>query len=794
MRILLFIGLFCCLMVSRAYAQQDQLSVDYGKDIQPILSQNCYRCHGKEKQEADLRLDTLSGDLNDSAVAETWHDVLTRLNLGEMPPESEPPMQADQHRRLVGWVTTEMKRTEELRRSNGGRIVLRRLNRFEYQNTMRDLLGLDLDYAKDLPPEPTSPDGFQNNGATLGMSALQLEYYLKTAREALAKVIVTGPRPQVFHFETDQTSDDSKRSKQNKGSSNRLDDKSSFLARVMEFPREGEIRVRVHAHAIIPPNEGFPRLQVALGVRSDTVSPEKVLGEADVTSTEPQVLEFRGRIEEFPLPSANPKFPGLLIIARNIYNEPAPMKRKGKKAPAKEDPSQPIIVIDSVEFEGPLVESWPPESHTRIMVPRERRWSESQYAEEILKRFLPRAYRRPVDQADLAPMLDLFQKVNLRSQSFEDAIRDTLAMVLVSPDFLYLVEPGNEKQRRKLNDFELASRMSYFLWSSMPDEKLFHLAESGKLREPKVLEARARAMLADPKIERFVQQFTDQWLNLSGVDRVAVNPEYYPDFDERLKADMREETKAFFAEILTQDLSGLNLIDSDFAMLNRRLAEHYQVPGPRGTEFERVELNLMDRRGGLLTQGAVLLSNSTGEDSHPIRRAVWLLDRLLDSPPPPPPPDVPELNPEEASLAGLSVKQQLEVHRKKESCNSCHQGIDPWGIPFENYDAIGLWREEVRRVSRKGKVNLSPVVAHATLPGGKQVTGLKELKNHLLENERERFAKALVRRMLAYALGRSLELTDESTVTQLTEQFIQHDYRISDLMVAIIQSEPFQSK
>ena len=278
----------------------------------------------------------------------------------------------------------------------------------------------------------------------------------------------------------------------------------------------------------------------------------------------------------------------------------------------------------------------------------------------MVERFATRAFRRPVAVSETELFLSYYNRIRSNFPTLEEAIRETLAMVLVSPEFLYLLEPGRQSEKRRpLSDFEMASRLSYFLWSSMPDDPLFELARQRGLRDRDALETQVRQMIADPRSDRFVENFVDQWLNLSGLDRIAVNPEYFPDFDARLKLDMRRETQRFFAEIVRRDLSALNLIDSDFAMLNRPLAKHYGISGPRGNEFERVALGPDDHRGGLLTQGSILLSNSTGEDSHPIRRAVWLLKNLLDSPPPPPPPDVPELAQDESGIAAVSLKRTV---------------------------------------------------------------------------------------------------------------------------------------
>jgi hypothetical protein len=472
-------------------------------------------------------------------------------------------------------------------------------------------------------------------------------------------------------------------------------------------------------------------------------------------------------------------------------------KKNRKNLPLEPDPTKPLLVIESVDFEGPIFDTWPPRSHSQIFFQTSGKPDEREYARKILARFMTRAYRRPVDESELTAMLDLLERLRTGSPSFESAVGDLLALVLVSPEFLYLVEPRNESfERQPLEEFELASRMSYFLWSTMPDDRLFELARGGKLSDPSVRQAEVRRMLADPRAWQFVKHFTDQWLDLPALDRIAVNPEFHPNFDDRLKQDMRSETRHFFAEILNKDLSAMNLIDSDFAMLNRRLAHHYGVPLPPGGDMQRVQLPEGSHRGGLLTQGSFLLSNSNGEDSHPIRRAVWLLDRLLDDPPAPPPPDVPDLETNQPDVARLSLKQQLELHRKKESCNNCHRRIDPWGVVFENYDAVGRWRTVVTGPRKKRRPR-QPIDAAVKLPDGTGIDGVDGdggLKTYLVEVQGKAFARALVRRLLTYSLGRSLEYTDREAVDTLAAGFIKSDYRLRELIVAISVSRPFISK
>ncbi len=926
----LVIGLLTSLALSPLNASEPLIAdTDFQSSIKPILTAYCVQCHGEQKHKADLRLDTLAGHFS-GADAESWHDVLNRVEIGEMPPEKAKAIPTAERRRLVAWIRSGIRNASLQQQGRQDRTVVRRLTRYEYNNTLRDLTGIDLNFARDLPPESSSSNGFKNNGRTLGLSPLQIEYYLLAARRAMDRAIVSGEAPEIYRHRFEESSpSNTPRIKTPIG--NRMEPGGRFFGKMLEYPSQGEFIVRVKAAADIPPGQGVPRMHVSLGLRSDTVSPTKMLAEVDVVNSKSQskVYEFRARIEEFPLPGHNPKFPGVTIAVENVYddglppelpilidtirfsaaekNEIAlaakqnapellqvnetgagkktsrnltklvatvqqgieelrrldpdhkkqldlalrlfdvqascdklkgqvqnlakqikqdpdalweayqthnssalsdhqavlarfdnltPVDRKDKAAmraflPAPPDRS--TLVLQSLEFEGPIFDRWPPASHRRLLP--DVSGSERSRAASSIQQFMSRAYRRPVTDQDVQVVLSFYDELRPVSESFEEAMRESFAMILVSPEFLYLFEPNETQERRPLTQHELATRISYFLWSTMPDPALIELANEGKLSNPDILAKHVREMIRDPKTEQLVEHFTDQWLDLSGIERVAINPEYYPDFDDRLKPMMRKETHAFVTEILRNDLSVLNLLDSEFLMLNEPLAKHYGLTGPQGGQFERVQLEQGSDRGGILTQAAVLLLNSTGEDSHPIRRGVWLRSRLLDDPPAPPPPDVPDLDSEEPELASLSVRQQLEFHRTKEACNDCHRGIDPWGIPFEQFDAVGKWRDTALRIAsgRKKKMNV-PVEAVTILPNGQEIDGIRQLKNYLLEQESRRFSRAFTSRLLEYSIGRSVTFSDHDAVESLNDQFSRDNFRLSDLIVEIVKSDSFQSK
>jgi hypothetical protein len=525
-----------------------------------------------------------------------------------MPPEGAPQLSASDRTALLGWLETALSKRGGLGSGAPGRVVMRRLNRSEYQNTMRDLLGLDIDFVKNLPPDEVSPDGFTNNGASLRMSALQLEHYLRAAQSGLALAIVEGPAPPVFEHRAVETVADKLK---NVHWAKRLGRTGTFVARIPQFPDEGEFVLRIRARSEAPPSAPHPRMLVRLGYRADTQTPSRDVAEVDVPDGPARTFEFRGRIEEFPIQSrVQSKYPGMLVWVSNTYSD-GQAPPLGEKIDFEEDgkvqqkwvwpvdPEFPAIVIEALEFKAPVYAAWPPEHHRQLVAyAPSTPADEAGSAASALRRFMRRAYRRPVDDADLAPMLRFFGKVRPRVASFEQALRETLAMVLVSPDFLYRIE-RQDGENRFIDDHELASRLSYFLWGTMPDARLMELAERGELADYDLLRAETRRLLDDARSWAFVEQFSDQWLDLTGVHRVAINPNYYPDFDPSLKQDMRRETQHFFAYLLREDLSALNFLRSEFSVLNHRMARHYGISGPRGGAFERVSLAGAGRPGGI---------------------------------------------------------------------------------------------------------------------------------------------------------------------------------------------------
>ncbi len=793
--------------------------------FRPLLEKYCHSCHGPEKQKGDLRFDTLPVEPSAKDFdGETWHDALDQLNLGEMPPPKEKLQPTAQERQaLTDALTQILDKEAGLKKEQAGHVHLRRLTRDAYQNTMAELLGVRLDYSKDLPPEPASPDGFLNDGATLETSPSQLEAYLAAARRGLAEAIPEGDKPEVFTFQAQETAVGQLPAKRDGGAT---PVNPEFLLDVKKFPREGEFKVTIHAGANIPEGEAFPRLRVSIGNVAGIIHvPRKVVGEAEVSAPldKPQTFTFTGRMEDFPQSGdrdfGNSPFKGIIVMVDFLtadgkelrykdraYVAPIP-KPKAKKGEEPPPPPPPLpkgatgtrldIAIASITYEAPVLTFWPPESRQRLLTSCDCD-EESDRLKDDIPAFLRAAFRRPPTDAEVGQYATLFEQMRGRTDTYEAAIKEVFAAILVSPHFLYIVEPGGEKHR-PLTNHELATRLAYFLRDSQPDATLSELADQGQLTDPAILRRETDRLLGSPEAKgRFLKNFANQWFDLDALDRVAVNPEFYPGFDNSLKEGMREEPVAFLAEILATDGSCLDVLDSDWTMANHSLAIHFGLTVvPATCQCSQVTLQGGVRRGGILGQAAFLVGQSNGEYAHPIKRAVFILDKLLDTPPAPPPPDVPGLaatNP--ATKTPFTIKERLALHREKESCGNCHKNIDPWGIPLQQFDAIGLPRDTspVRLSGKKPPQTGAPIDTSSELPDGTAIHGEAQLKNFLLEERRDFFARSISKKLLTYALGRSLAPSDRKTVKSLQTTLVENDYRLRPLLHAIVQSAAFRTK
>ena len=552
-----------------------------------------------------------------------------------------------------------------------------------------------------------------------------------------------------------------------------------------QIPPEGTLRVRVRASQTTQTSPTPPSLRLEFGWRASNDSRALIrLSEHDL---------------EITAKSESPQFYQWEIPLGNIY--PRNSVRTTAKMGATPNPSEYIrlsnssvsqgeIQIDHVEITGPVHNQWPPQSHNRIFIDSPNRSDEPLYAKEVLEHFMPRAWRRAVTSAEVKQKLALYDRMRPEFDNSEQAMVEVLATVLASPNFLYVARATTLERKKQhttaqLTDYELATRLSLFLWCSTPDQELLGLAHQQRLHEPSIFAQQVQRMLVDPKAQRLAQQFVQQWLDLQLLEFLQVDHKVHPGFDPELKLGMQQEPIAFFSEMLTNNHSLLDFIHADYALLNERLAQHYGVSDVFGNELRRVTLNDDHQRGGLLTQAGLLAMNSDGVDSHPLKRGIWLLESLLHDPPPPPPPAVPEIDLADPRIAEMTLKQRIENHRDHAACRSCHAKIDPWGIAFENYDAIGQWRNSIAD---------EPVDASSLLFNNYEITGMDGLKRYLLTERQDQFTRALTYKLATFALGRPLTFADRSSIDQIAADVRKQGDGLATLITLICKSQLFHSK
>ncbi len=772
----------------------------YAEQVRPFLARHCLACHGPEKTKGKLRLDRLAPDFADRASRDRWLAVRERVRAGEMPPSSRPRPSAQEARALSAWIDGRAAAADAARRRSQGRVVLRRLNRVEYENTVRDLLGVSVPL-KDLLPVDGSADGFDNVGAALHLSPFLMEKYLEAADTALNRAIANGPRPRLLKKRYHLTESHQVRHAQERVF-RRLDDGTVVLfcsspwqavGLTPFWPADrGRYRFRISASAV--QSAGKPvTYRVDAGLMLMTGKPHLV-GYFDAPAGKPAVLEFVEDLEAREtirlLPYGLPSSQVVHKVGADAYPGPG-------------------LAVQWVEVEGPLHDSWPPASHRRLFgdLPRAPVPSNQSRVEvvsqdpeadarRVLRTFARRAFRRAVTEDDLKPYLALVRARRAAGYSFERAVRVGLMAVLVSPDFLFLREkPG------RLDDFALAGRLSYFLWSTMPDEELLALAAKGRLADPDTLRRQVERLLKDPRAAAFTENFVGQWLGLRDIDFTEPSHILYPEFDHMLKASMVREAELFFAEVLAGDLSLTNFVASDFAMLNGRLARHYGIPGVDGWRFRKVTLPRDSHRGGVLTMAGVLKVTANGTSTSPVLRGAWVLERILGTPPPRPPADVPALEPD--IRGATTIRQQLAKHRRIASCAACHAQIDPLGFALESFDVIGGWRTHYRTTGRGKPVLVDgrrmhylegpPVDCADVFPDGRRFETIDEFKRLLLR-DRDRLARALAEKLVTYATGGPPARADRPEIDAIVRKARAKNYGFRTLVHEVVQSQLFRHK
>ncbi|MEO6784617.1 MAG: DUF1592 domain-containing protein [Chthoniobacteraceae bacterium] len=734
---------------------------------QPVVAQQlkqfgekyCFSCHGEEKQKGDFDFRPYAEKGFMPGERKAWEKIAELLESREMPPKkgkAHPP--EGQRDALVQWIDSQLTGSEAGQK-NPGRVTLRRLNRGEYRNTIRDLFAVDFD-PSDFPSDETA-FGFDTIADVLTIQPLLMERYLAAADQIVSKILagqkMTAPSQS---FRGDHM-------KPSKG----VDWIHPIANGVLGFYREADASIEVKFR-------GDGEYVLQFRAYGDLAGPEPPKLAVFVDDTQVAVFDVKnsGKPANYEVKtrvkSGSHRVRAEYLNNYNESNHPDPKMRGDRN-----------VYVAGFSVTGPVdVKSEPSESFRRVFARMPEPGTESKTARELIASLVPRVYRRPVAPAEIERLGRLVDSALADKAPFTEAMGVAVKAMLCSPNFLFrweldpdALKPGSV---RNLNDYEVASRLSYFLWSSMPDQRLMDLAAKGELLKGDTLRGEVKRMLADWRVEDFVRNFSSQWLQIRAVDEVEIDEKKFPKFSAKLRDAMKEETRLFFDAIVREDRSIFDLLDADFTFVNQQLAEHYGLPGVQGNEFRRVKIPPGSPRGGVLSQGSVLIATSMPTRTSPVVRGKWVLEQILGTPPPPPPANVPPL--EETKVdKDAPLRVRLEQHRANPDCAVCHAKIDPVGFTLENFDAIGAWRTQDgnSRIDTSGK-----------FADGTNVDGFAGLKKYL---KSEKFARAFAQKMMTYALGRGIERADKQALDAVQRQMAAGGYKMSVLIGAIVTSDPF---
>ncbi len=774
-------------------AQTPQPATPQTADSRAVVNKFCVSCHNERAKTAGLMLDTMDY-ANVGAGAETWEKVVRKVRVGMMPPQGAPQPDEKTRRELISTLTTALD-AAAVAHPNPGRPLLRRLNRAEYANAIRDLLALEVDPTTLLPPDDAAY-GFDNIGDVLGVSPVLLERFMDAAGKVSALAVGDpdiGPGSETFRIRQDASQDIHIEGMP-------LGTIGGILAKVV-LPLDGEYHLAVR---MFRTNLGVMRgleyeHEIEYSVDGKRVHSFKMGGEADfkanlvnMTKLGDQVDE-RGRVR-LRL-TAGPHEIAAAFVGRSAAANPTRLQPFIRSSTDTRDTSgHPHF--DTFTVTGPFNPTGPGTTPSRRRIFRcypKTRAEEDACARTIIATLARRAYRGDVSASDRQRLFN-FYTAGRRAGTFETGIQKTLQRILASPKFAFHIErdpagaaPGTIYQ---LSDLELASRLSFFLWSSIPDDELLAVARQNRLHVPDVLEQQVRRMLGDAKADALTTNFAAQWLYLRNLKNMQPNSEEFPDFDDNLRQAFERETSLFFATVVREDRNVLDLMTADDTYLNARLAKHYRIPNVYGSQFRRVKLT-DDTRRGLLGKGAILMVTSHTDRTSPVVRGKWVLDNLLGAPPPAPPANVPPLN-ESAQRQGrvLSMRERMEEHRANPVCANCHKLMDPIGLSLENFDAIGAWRgRDGDTVTAQG----TAIDASGQLLDGTKVDGVVTLRQALLRQP-ELFVSTVTEKLLIFALGRGLQYYDMPTVRSIVADAGKHEYRFSSIVLGIVGSVPFQKR
>lgn len=771
----------------------------------PFLATHCTRCHDAKKQKGDFRLDTLSREVGLKDTPQ-WAEVMERISSGEMPPEDvEKRPAAEERARIVEWIAARLKEGEAARMAKRDRVSYHRLTREEYVNSVRDLIGVEYD-ASDPGGLLEDPEwnGFERLGSVLTLSATHIEKYMKAAEIVLAEAYpdkavkylevskrAVEMRPGQPHYERLEKAGLLDQVRYPITTSGELFRASNpYRGRDQEFPGPGVYEMSYTVCGLKPEKGRPPRMQVY------EHKLDRVLFEQDIIAPEdqPMTVTFRTHLVNrpeihvinlaggyrHPRSNASSRIPFLTTA-----HPRAPWQMKITDEQGR--PRHPILIIDSIAMRGPIVTAEEQQRRREYMA------QEAGNLEQVrtgLAAMARRAFRRPLREGELDTYLKIVEGELAAGEKFADAVKSAMTAILCSKSFLFLAEGDENTDRHTLNDWELAARLSYLLWSTMPDDELFRAAEQGELRDRAGLQRQFNRLLADSRAERFTSSFANQWLHLRKVGMFAPDRKIYPNYDRHLERSMLGETRAFFAEVLRRGLTLREFIDSDWTMVNPRLAGFYGLPAVARDEFQRVSLRPESHRGGLLTQAAILSLTSDGTRHRPVHRGVWLSEAILGKTPPPPPANVDPIEPNPVDAPKATIRMKLDAHKHDPNCASCHRKIDPLGMAFDNYNAIGEWRTH-ERVTGTG--DDPPVDASGVLPDGRRFANATGFKQLLLA-DLDAFNRTFIEKLAIYGLRRTLTFDDHDELREIARTSRAKDYRVRDIVEALVLSDLFQKR
>src|SRR5215831_246542 len=776
-----------CLTFSSAASQQTSVPASPAAPYRALLDQYCVTCHNERAKTAGLMLDKMDVD-HVADNAETWEKVIRKLRGGMMPPTGRPRPASDDVYKLVSWLETSLDQAGATK-PNPGRASIHRLNRTEYGNAIRDLLSLEIDVSDMLPADDES-NGFDNIADVLKLSPSLLEQYLAASRKISSLAVGDPATPVVtqrYAIAPDISQEDHIEGLP-------LGTRGGMLVR-HNFPLDGLYDFRVFLlRNIVGYMKGleWPH-QLEITIDGERVFLAPVGGEEDNKMSDANFAAAADTIDarlrtRIPV-KAGPHDVGVAFIRKNSAEYDEPLEPHTRDHDLQNMNGTPIV--DRVDITGPYESTGPGNtpSRRRIFTCKPATGAaadETACARKILASLARRAYRQPVSDADIDVVMKFYDS-GRKNGNFEAGIENALAFILTAPKFLFRTEsdPPNAVAGGvyRVNDLELASRLSFFLWSTIPDDELLNAASQGKLKDPAVLDQQVKRMLADPKSQALTRNFAGQWLFLRNLQNAKPDGHEYPNFDDNLRQSFRRETEMFFDSILRENRSVLDLLNGNYTFVNERLARHYGIPNVYGTQFRRVTLRDQTRMG-LLGQGSILTVTSYPNRTSPVLRGKWILENIMGTPPPPPPPNVPPLKENEEGSKALSVRALLEEHRKNPACATCHRIMDPLGFSLDNFDAIGQWR---------AKEAGAGIDASGQLADGTQVSGPVELRKALMKHP-EQFVRTLTAKLMTYGLGRGLEFYDMPVVRGIVRDAARNDYQFSSLIMGIVKSTPFQMR